>query len=100
MTEALRAERTLKDEETSILLYVSEQLGVPVKVVEGKFQVHYTAYLTATKNLRTGKWKLVNRGVVDGKVMLDQRTLVRVLREIVVEHLQDLPELQIGRAHV
>mgnify|MGYP003724921081 FL=1 len=93
MTEALRAERTLKDEETSILLYVSEQLGVPVKVVEGKFQVHYTAYLTATKNLRTGKWKLVNRGVVDGKVMLDQRTLVRVLREIVVEHLQDLPEL-------
>ena len=93
VTEARRAERTLKDEETSILLYVSEQLGVPVKVVEGKFQVHYTAYLTATKNLRTGKWKLVNRGVVDGKVMLDQRTLVRVLREIVVEHLQDLPEL-------
>ena len=94
LTEALRAEKTLEKEEASVLVWVSGQLGVPVEVVEEKFQVEYTVYLTATKSLRTGRWKLVNRGVVDGNVMLDQSTLVRVLREIVVEHLQkELPEL-------
>jgi DNA primase large subunit len=96
LTEALRAEATLNLETTAVLMHVSKQLGVPVKLVGKSFQVDYTVYLTATKNLRTGRWKLVNRGVVDGKVMLDQRTLVRVLREIVVEHLQSLPELPEG----
>jgi len=93
LTEALRVEATLNQEAAAVLVHISGQLGVPVKLVGESFQVDYTVYLTATKNLRTGRWKLVNRGVADGKVMLDQRTLVRVLREIVVEHLQALPEL-------
>ena len=89
----MRAEKTLKMEEVHDLVDVSEQLGVPVNVMGEKFQVTYTVYLTATNNLRTGRWKLVNRGVVDGKVILDRRTLVRILREIIVAHLQELPEL-------
>ncbi len=93
LTEALRAENTLSKEDTPVLVYVSEQMGIPVKMIGVNFQVDYTVYLTATNNLRTGKWKLVNRGVIDGKVVLDQRTLVRVLRESFVEHLQALPEL-------
>jgi hypothetical protein len=49
-------------------------------------------YVRAASKLREGDWKLSNRGVSKGIVSLDRTTLIRLMREVIRQHLEELPE--------
>ena len=56
------------------------------------FNMNFIDYVRASSNLREGDWKLSNRGVSNGIVTLDRQTFVRLMREVIRQHLEELPE--------
>ena len=57
--------------------------------------MNFVDYVRAASKLREGDWKLSNRGVSKGIVSLDRTTLIRLMREVIRQHLEELPEAPI-----
>ena len=93
LSEARRAERFLDSEEDEGLVEVANSLGITTLKLNGSgFNLNFIDYVRAASNLREGDWKLSNRGVSNGIVTLDRRTVVRLMREVIRQHLEELPE--------
>ena len=54
--------------------------------------MNFVDYVRAASKLREGDWKLSNRGVSKGIVTLDRKTLIRLMREVIRQHLEELPK--------
>ncbi len=98
LAEALRAQRFLASEEEAGLAHIASELGLAARRENGGYVVPFGDYLTAAASLREGKWKLVNRGVSHGMVSLPREALERLLREVIANHLRQLPEAPDGIA--
>ncbi len=93
LSEARRAERFLDSETDEVLVVVANSLGIiTVELNDSNFNLNFIDYVRAASNLREGDWKLSNRGVSNGIVTLDRRTFVRLMREVIRQHLEELPE--------
>ena len=93
LSEARRAERFLDSETDEVLVVVANSLGIITVELNGSdFNLNFIDYVRAASNLREGDWKLSNRGVSNGIVTLDRRTFVRLMREVIRQHLEELPE--------
>jgi hypothetical protein len=65
---------------------------VKVELDGSNFNMNFVDYVRAASKLREGDWKLSNRGVSNGVVTLDRRTLIRLMREVIRQHLEELPK--------
>ena len=93
LSEARRAEKFLNSENNEELIEVSNSLGIVTVELNGNnFNMNFIDYVRASSNLREGDWKLSNRGVSNGIVTLDRQTFVRLMREVIRQHLEELPE--------
>jgi len=93
LSEARRAERFLDSEADEGLVEIANSLGITTLELNGSgFNLNFIDYVRAASNLREGDWKLSNRGVSNGVVTLDRRTIVRLMREVIRQHLEELPE--------
>ena len=93
LSEALRAERFLDSETDENLVEIVNNLGIiNVEFREGNFHLNFLDYVKAASKLREGNWKLANRGVSKGIVSLERQTLIRLMREVIRQHLEELPE--------
>ena len=93
LSEARRAEKFLNSETNEELIVVSNSLGIMTVELNGSdFNMNFIDYVRASSNLREGDWKLSNRGVSNGIVTLDRQTFVRLMREVIRQHLEELPE--------
>jgi len=93
LSEARRAEKFLNSEADEGLVEVANSLGILTVELSGdEFSMNFIDYVRAASNLREGDWKLSNRGVSNGVVTLDRQTFVRLMREIIRQHLEELPE--------
>ena len=93
LSEALRAEKYFNSETDEDLVEVVNSLEIiSVKLEGNKFSMSFVDYVKAASKLREGNWKLANRGVQNGLVILDRETLVRLTREVIRQHLEELPE--------
>lgn len=93
LSEARRAEKFLNSETSEGLIEVSNSLGIVTVELNGNdFKMNFIDYVRASSNLREGDWKLSNRGVSNGIVTLDRQTFVRLMREVIRQHLEELPE--------
>ena len=92
VAEGERTQRFLHREPGAELVRLARQLRVATARANGGYTVHFTDYLRAAGGLREGKWKLVNRPLRDGRVRLSRRTLERLMREAVAQHLLALPK--------
>ena len=93
LSEARRAENYFNSETDENLVDVVNSLEtIKVSLVGDEFSMNFVDYVKAASKLREGNWKLSNRGVKGGIVTLDRRTLVRLMREVVRQHLEELPE--------
>ena len=66
--------------------------AISVKLNGSIFDMNFVDYVRAASKLREGDWKLSNRGVSKGIVSLDRTTLIRLMREVIRQHLEELPE--------
>lgn len=93
LSEARRAERYFESETDEDLVKVVNSLEIINVSLDGrKFSMNFVDYVKAASKLREGNWKLANRGVQEGIVTLDRETLVRLMREVIRQHLEELPE--------
>ena len=93
LSEALRAEKYFDSETDEDLVKVVNSLEIITVSLDGKnFSMTFVDYVKAASKLREGNWKLANRGVQNGIVTLDRETLVRLMREVIRQHLEELPE--------
>ena len=93
LSEARRAERFLDSETDERLVEVINSFGSLTVVQSGSnFNMNFIDYVRAASKLREGDWKLSNRGVSKGIVTLDRETLIRLMREVIRQHLEELPE--------
>jgi len=93
LSEALRAEAHLSSETDEDLVEFVNNLGVVKVELDGSnFNMNFVDYVRAASKLREGDWKLSNRGVSNGVVTLDRRTLIRLMREVIRQHLEELPK--------
>ena len=93
LSEARRAESFLNQETDDNLVEIVNSLdNINVKKVGSKFNLNFIDYVRAASKLRDGNWKLSNRGVSNGIVELDRETLVRLMREVIRQHLEEIPE--------
>ena len=93
LSEAIRAEAHLSSETDEDLVEFVNKLGaVQVKLNNSKFDMSFIDYVRAASKLREGDWKLSNRGVSNGLVSLDRKTLIRLMREVIRQHLEELPK--------
>ena len=93
LSEARRAEKFLNSESDEGLVEVANSLGIiTVELSGNEFNMNFVDYVRAASNLREGDWKLSNRGVSNGIVTLDRQTFVRLMREVIRQHLEELPE--------
>ena len=93
LSEARRAEKYFNSETDEDLVKVVNSLElITVSLKGNEFSMNFVDYVKAASKLREGNWKLANRGVQKGIVTLDRETLVRLMREVIRQHLEDLPE--------
>ena len=93
LSEALRAESHLSSETDEDLVEFVNNLGVVEVELDGSnFNMNFIDYVRAASKLREGDWKLSNRGVSEGVVTLDRKTLIRLMREVIRQHLEELPK--------
>ena len=93
LSEARRAERFLDSETDERLVEVINSFGSLTVVQSGSnFNMNFIDYVRAASKLREGNWKLSNRGVSKGIVTLNRETLIRLMREVIRQHLEELPE--------
>ncbi len=93
LSEALRAEAHLSSEtDESLVLFVNKLGIVKVEFNGTDFDMNFVDYVRAASKLREGDWKLSNRGVSKGIVNLDRNTLIRLMREVIRQHLEELPK--------
>ena len=93
LSEARRAESHLSSETDEDLVDFVNNLGVVKVELNGSdFNLNFIDYVRAASKLREGDWKLSNRGVSNGIVTLDRKTLIRLMREVIRQHLEELPK--------
>ena len=93
LSEALRAERFLSSETDEDLVNIVNNLGIiSVEFRNDIFNLNFIDYVKAASKLREGNWKLANRGVSEGIVSLERPVLIRLMREVIRQHLEELPE--------
>ena len=93
LSEARRAEKYLLLETDESLVDVVNSLKIITVSLDGaNFSMNFLDYVKAASKLREGNWKLANKGVQKGVVTLDRETLVRLMREVIRQHLEELPE--------
>ena len=93
LSEARRAERFFDSETDEDLVKVINALEIiTVTLEDNQFSMNFVDYVKAASKLREGNWKLANRGVQNGMVTLDRETIVRLMREVIRQHLEELPE--------
>ena len=93
LSEAMRAENFLNSETDEEFVKCINQLGViAINQIDSVFQLSFIDYVKAASKLREGDWKLSNRGVSKGLVTLNRKTVTRLMRNVIQQHLEELPK--------
>ncbi len=79
--EAERVKEELLRESEERILQLASRLGFDADKEKDALSIHFTDYLESTERLRSSEWKLVNQDLREGRVFLEKRRFVRVLKE-------------------
>lgn len=92
IAEAKKADERLRAEELPFIVRVAEELGLDVSVDDGVISVDFTGFLRFSAGMRSKDWKLVNQQVVDGRVVVTKRRLVRLVQQMLTDKISsELP---------
>jgi DNA primase large subunit len=98
IAEATLASTRLEAEPVGFLARVAEGLDIDLRREGDEFRVHYTDFLRDTRAFRDKKWKLVNRTVDRGYVVLNLQDFIRVLQNAIAGRMMDELPLPVNEA--
>lgn len=92
IAEAKKANQRLKNEDTSFIMKVANELGLEVAVDDGGFSIDFADFLRFSASMRSKSWKLVNQKLRSGKVQVNKYRLIRVVEQMITEKISsELP---------
>jgi len=99
LAEAKRAYNLLKQENKEKVTQIADTFHWkirPAKAAAADYALHFADFLRNTTNFNETKWKLVNRTVLNGEVLLTKDEAARLLAEEVRRHIEEKLETKIG----
>lgn len=99
LAEAKRAYNLLKQENKDKIMQIANTFNwkiKPAKSTTADFTLHFADFLRNTTGFHETKWKLVNRTMLSGEVLLTRDETVRLLAEEVRRHVEKKLDTSIG----
>ena len=101
LVEAKRTTRFLEEEDREKIVEIAKNFYWKIKPLEEDGQtydltLHFTDFLKNAANLRSKKWKLVNRQMLNGEVYLTETEASRLLEEEVRRHIEEKLNIKVG----
>ncbi len=94
LAEAVSSYRSLKAKDIDFLTEFSSDFGIFPDISEGGLKLHFTSYINMSSSLKAIEWKLVNRKLDHGNVVVSKEEFARLLQELIkarVEHNLPMP---------
>lgn len=98
LAEATSAHAQMKRETLRFLGELGEEFGIEHVVYGRDFKIHFTDYLPFASRVRDPKWKLVNRRLDNGYVMVSREEFTRLLQEAVRNNVQNALPLDVPKS--
>lgn len=94
LAEAKQTFEDIKEEGRERILEIARNFGWKLSLIQGtasfnEFSVYFADYLRNATHLRDKKWKLVNRILHNGNVLLSRNETARLLSEEVRRHIEE-----------
>lgn len=94
LSEAVRMNRILGEEDPRTVVAVSTELGVNATEINGELRMHFTDFIRFSVRIKSPEWKLVNTEIHDGFVTLQKERFYRVLQNALQDRIES--ELPLG----
>lgn len=92
IAEAKKADERLRKEDISFVKSVAEELGLSVSQENGGSSIHFSDFLKFSVAMRSKDWKLVNQKMVNGRVLVSNVRLVRLIQQMLTDEISsELP---------
>jgi len=92
LAEAKAVHESLRTEPRDFLIAMGQEFGMHPKPLDQRFEMYFAEYVKYANRMHDPVWKLVNRRLYHGLVMLTAREFRRLLQEAIRDHIQqDLP---------
>lgn len=88
LKEAEAALKWLEKESTDFLLEFGEDFGIQAEAEELHFNMHFADYIRFSSSIREPIWKLTNRQLKSGMVVVTKKDFVRLLQEAIKERIE------------
>ena len=88
LKEAEAASKWLEKESTDFLLEFGEDFGIQAEAEELQFSMHFADYIRFSSSIREPIWKLTNRQLRSGMVVVTKKDFVRLLQEAIKERIE------------
>ncbi len=85
--ESKRFHRLARDEPIHVLAWLGGELGAAIRLDGERAWIDISSYLRAAAGLGGPRWRLANRDVRSGQVLVGRRELARLLQELLRTHL-------------
>lgn len=99
LAEAKRAYNLLKQENKDKIIQITNTFNWKIKPAKSEtadFALHFTDFLRNTTSFHETKWKLVNRTMLNGEILLTKDETARLLAEEVRGHVEKKLDTKIG----
>ena len=92
LAEAKAVHESLGTEPRDFLIAMGQEFGMHPTPSDQRFEMYFAEYVRYANRMHDPVWKLVNRRLYHGSVMLTEREFRRLLQEAIRDHIQqDLP---------
>ncbi len=93
LAEAEAAHLHMKNEEPRFLEKLAKEFNIQCARERHDFQIHFADYLRFASRMHNPKWKLVNRHLEDGYVLVTKNDFTRLLQEVINDRIKkSLPQ--------
>lgn len=88
LKEAEAAHSHMTDEEPKFLEKLAREFNIQCMRKRHDFWIHFADYLRFASRMHAPKWKLVNRRLEDGQVLVIKNDFIRLLQEAIVDRIK------------
>lgn len=88
LAEAEAAHSHMKDEDPKFLEKLAREFNIQCELERYDFRIHFADYLRFASRMHAPKWKLVNRRLEAGHVILIKNDFIRLLQEAIVDRIK------------
>jgi DNA primase large subunit len=90
--EARRARKSASDDGVAFVIQLAGELGLIVHRLDDSLAVDFDSYLRSSSAMKSKSWKLVNQDLRAGRVLVNERRLIRLAEQMITDKIaSELP---------